>query len=415
MHLSTSQPAPLTVSCRFAKVWVSGSPSLFELRINSASDAELGDLRIELRCQGLAAGRAVWHKPEGLRSWQAIDAHPVSCAPRAKGDFPVEVLVRVKTASGHLVGRGTVRPRGHAGIFICKEPTTPSTVNITIQEKAFLGAILQESEVAKIQTYNDLLDVTCTEHFDVVSLEWRDDDAPGLSTLPGHPATVNLPDDLGKWTPITGAAFYLMTTPVSQELWHTVMGKSYGDYVAEKAPDMKGKLDGLFNARLPVVGATFHEALKFCRDYEMHCKTRGFLKEGWAVRLPKISEWELARGPVPSSNLAACCYNLKLHRDLRGLPGQQPRTVDEMLSPGSPVRPLPNGLAGMLGDVFDWCLPSGAAGEGFIVQSTQKVPLMGGSWHPDDLSFCKGTQARRPAGVRSSRVGFRPLLMVRQA
>jgi len=149
----------------------------------------------------------------------------------------------------------------------------------------------------------------------------------------------------------------------------------YAEFRAESASD----------PRLPASAVSYDDALAYCAWLSG--------KLGRRVRLPTETEWEFAaRGGVRGARYPWGW----------GAPeGRACFAADAARRVGA-FDPNPFGLHDMAGNVAEWCLADGEAGQ---------APVRGGSWADRDPKFLRVFQhVMLPRGYRDADVGFRVVI-----
>ncbi len=163
-----------------------------------------------------------------------------------------------------------------------------------------------------------------------------------------------------------GSAFFLGTTPVTQDQYAAVTGENPTDH--EKMGDA------------PIDSVNWNQANEYCQKLTQLDREAGVLPDGWEYRLPTEAEWEYACRAGRSQPRHGAPRDVAWHHD----------NADER--PHSVGQKMPNawGFHDMLGNVWEWCQ------DWFVANSCRSV--RGGSYF-NSGRFCRCASAG--AGIRT--------------
>ncbi|WP_144972883.1 formylglycine-generating enzyme family protein [Bremerella volcania] len=201
--------------------------------------------------------------------------------------------------------------------------------------------------------------------------------------------------------------FYLGTTEVTQEQWHSVMGRNPSYFQHRSAQNRHNetideKLKGLAYEdlkKLPVEMISWEEIQRFMAKLNSELN-----EEGWTYRLPTEAEWEYAcrNGPMTTQAESAFSYYFaegtnRLEMDQANVGNRLGRT-DIVAS----YQPNKLGLYDMHGNLYEWCHDTVADKNGQI-----RHPVRGGGFFqgPDQNKTTK--RNLDPPDFRNFLSGFR--------
>lgn len=218
-----------------------------------------------------------------------------------------------------------------------------------------------------------------------VNLSWRKIIADETPVWPAE-----WPHHLGEWVKL--GQRLIMRAPVSQQLWEAVHGRSWYDYM-HRADELfwiqHNKV--LAEKDMPVFGVTLAEAMDFCELLNGYVAERFSLADKWRFHLPTEEMWLAARGDTLSRGKPGDYGFCKGFAGYGSWPSR-PLTMKK-LRDSFPLNA--QGLAGMIGNLWDWCVDPAKPGEGI---------WRGGSWSELDVQRDRFIP---DASQRSTRCGFR--------
>lgn len=389
-------------SIRFPRLFVAGKQTIIVTRLRLLEPVQVSGVEVAIRCHGLRTGKQRWR--DSLTAEDGWVERTVEISPGRAGVWQIEVVISALVAgtSRAIVMQGEVHPWGQAGMTIL-DGRDLKTLIVNIEKKAFFGAMLGDLHLPDLKTVNDLLSKEIPDEWRTVRLHSSNGRQNGGEGLRGlhSPHSTAWPTRLGKWKRPPGVDVLFMDMPVTQGMWELVTGQNFRDFLLEAAPEIVQRMNGFFQASVPVFGITLEEAEAFCEQFECYCVGEGLLEPHWHFRLPARHEWRTVCGRLPE-NLSQHCFNLALpgfRRHDRG-----PIGADEMRRL---LKPNAAGLYSMIGNVSEWCREDGAGDR--LVHGV----LLGGSWHERDVPERKYCEYREPATLRSSRAGFRVIAELR--
>lgn len=209
--------------------------------------------------------------------------------------------------------------------------------------------------------------------------------------------------------------FYLGTTEVTQEQWHSVMGRNPSYFQLRPATGRHNEsiaelLDGLAYEdlrKLPVEMVSWGEIQQFLTKLNSQLN-----EEGWTYRLPTEAEWEYAcrNGPMTTQAESAFSYYFaegtnRLELDQANVGNRLGRTVIV-----ASYAPNKLGLYDMHGNLYEWChdtvtTPTGelrhpVRGGGYFLGPDQNKTTKRNLDPPDFRNYLSGFRVAR---VRESR------------
>ena len=189
--------------------------------------------------------------------------------------------------------------------------------------------------------------------------------------------------------------FWMLDTPVTQEMWKSVMGSNPSEFKGDS---------------LPVEKVSWYD----CQDFI--AKLNSTFDSKLQFRLPSEAEWEYA---CRAGTITAYNFGKKLNGDNANCNGKMPygtRTKGAFLEKTTNVRSyVPNawGLYDMHGNVWEWCLdnysyyPYGPVTNPMGAKEDVFPSIRGGSWS-SFASVCRSAIRRwRFPTVRHNVLGFR--------
>ncbi len=216
--------------------------------------------------------------------------------------------------------------------------------------------------------------------------------------------------------------FWLLETPVTQRLYHSVVGTNPSSFSpARNLASQFGEFDSfdalltrsmeieiemnLITSDLPVETVSYDEALKFCKELTK------LLPKGLKATLPTEAQWEYAcrAGTKTAYWYGNTADSNKMNYD------------DYIIDKTTPVKcydPNAWGLYDMHGNVWEWCLdwydedhPSGTVTDPVGPNSGSSRVCRGGSWF-DSARGCRSAyRGWYVPGDRNYDLGFRVLLV----
>ena len=199
--------------------------------------------------------------------------------------------------------------------------------------------------------------------------------------------------------------FWMLETPVTQEMWQSVMGECVSKKVELNSFSYSLKGEG---PNYPMYFVNWYDCGMFCRKLSR--------KIGRKVSLPTEAQWEYA---CRAGTTTPFSFGSALNGDKANCSGYQPYGTSEMGPNDGKMRPVrsydPNawGLYDMHGCVWEWCqdywadYPDGDAVDPLGPESARERVLRGGSWYSiagKCRSACRYGQA---AEDRDNEIGLR--------
>ncbi len=223
--------------------------------------------------------------------------------------------------------------------------------------------------------------------------------------------------------------FWLLETPVTQEMWESVMGTTISE---QRDKAYKGwSLYGV-GKKHPMYYVSWEECQKFCWEISEEAGER--------ITLPTEAQWEYACRAGSETALYTGAIKIKGYRDAPALDeiswyggnssqgyegeGADSRNWIEVQYPGSPSGTHPVGekkanawgLCDTLGNVYEWCgdwfgaYPSGSVTDPEGSENGSYRVFRGGSWN-SYAGYCRSAfRYYCGPGTRHDNVGFRVLL-----
>ena len=219
--------------------------------------------------------------------------------------------------------------------------------------------------------------------------------------------------------------FWLLETPVTQRLYHSVVGTnpskfSFSETLAPCLASQFGDFDSfdalltrsmeieiemnLITSDLPVETVSYDEALKFCKELTK------LLPKGLKATLPTEAQWEYA---CRAGTKTAYWYG---NTDDSNKMNYHDFSIGKTTLVKS-YDPNAWGLYDMHGNVWEWCLdryddyPSGTVTDPVGPNGGSRRVCRGGSWNKFARRCRSAYRYRVVPGVRSANLGFRPLLV----
>ena len=219
--------------------------------------------------------------------------------------------------------------------------------------------------------------------------------------------------------------FWLLETPVTQRLYHSVVGTnpskfSFSETLAPCLASQFGDFDSfdalltrsmeieiemnLITSDLPVETVSYDEALKFCKELTK------LLPKGLKATLPTEAQWEYA---CRAGTKTAYWYGNTADSNKMNYrnPSIGKTTLVKSYDPNA------WGLYDMHGNVWEWCLdryddyPSGTVTDPVCRGDSDRV-CRGGSWSNRFAGYCRSAcRSGCGPGVRPDYLGFRALLV----
>ena len=215
--------------------------------------------------------------------------------------------------------------------------------------------------------------------------------------------------------------FWLLETPVTQRLYHSVVGTNPSSFIpARDLASQFGEFDSfdalltrsmeigiemnLITSDLPVETVSYDEALEFCEELTK------LLPKGLKATLPTEAQWEYA---CRAGTKTAYWYGNTANWYFMNY-------YDYIIEKTTPVKCyVPNawGLYDMHGNVWEWCLdwygdyPSGTVTDPVGPYGGSCRVCRGGSWNIFARYCRSGYRRGGVPGVRNSGLGFRALLV----
>ena len=214
--------------------------------------------------------------------------------------------------------------------------------------------------------------------------------------------------------------FWLLETPVTQRLYHSVVGTnpsrfSFSETLAPCLASQFGDFDSfdalltrsmaMATSDLPVETVSYDEALEFCEELTK------LLPKGLKATLPTEAQWEYA---CRAGTKTAYWYGNTA--DSNKMNYDNPSSIGKT-TPVKSYDPNAWGLYDMHGNVCEWCLdrydnyPSGTVTDPVGPNGGSSRVCRGGSWDHDAQDCRSAARGRGEPDDRDSLLGFRALLV----
>ncbi|MBA2115133.1 protein kinase domain-containing protein [Bremerella alba] len=201
--------------------------------------------------------------------------------------------------------------------------------------------------------------------------------------------------------------FYLGTTEVTQEQWHSVMGRNPSFFQKPGPPGTRRSpgadaVQGLTHAevqKLPVELVSWNEVQQFLTKLNSELN-----EEGWTYRLPTEQEWEYACRNGPMTSPAESAFSYYFAEGTNRLEMDQANVGNRLARTEKVASYAPNklGLYDMHGNLYEWCHDTVATNNGEL-----RHPVRGGGYFlgPDQNKTTK--RNLDPPDFRNYLSGFR--------
>ena len=209
--------------------------------------------------------------------------------------------------------------------------------------------------------------------------------------------------------------FWLLETPVTRRLYHSVVGTnpskfSFSETLAPCLASQFGDFDSfdalltrsmaMATSDLPVETVSYDEALEFCEELTK------LLPKGLKATLPTEAQWEYA-----------CRAGTKTAYWYGNTADSNKMNIIDNTTPVKSYDPNAWGLYDMHGNVWEWCLdwfgdyPSGTVTDPVGPNSGSCRVCRGGSWF-NNAGYCRSADRDGgEPGYRNDDLGFRALLV----
>jgi formylglycine-generating enzyme required for sulfatase activity len=193
----------------------------------------------------------------------------------------------------------------------------------------------------------------------------------------------------------------MQATPVTQLQWSLVMGKNPSHFKAGGQTIKVNGRDIPMNFNRPVEQVSWEDAQKYIQKLNQ-------MDPHYNYRLPTEAEWEYAAraGTDTPYSFGSDPNDLSAHGWHSGNAGNQTHDV-------ASLKPNPNGLYDMHGNVWEWvqdwyeaARPQGAVDPTGPAQGSNRV-LRGGGWNNDPRHLRSARRNDYGPGLRAINFGFR--------